>query len=231
MATQAPAETQAENRAPEWGPSEKVAEYCRCLLRRLAWSGNGAAEPIRTLGITSCYRGEGVSTLAVHLAATAACYEGQRVVLVDCNLARPSAARTFELEADGGLLEALSHPEAPQRFVQASGVRGLSVLQVGRTNGSAAEIWDTGGFRGILEALKRDFQLVVCDMPAASHNGLGGHLAGMMDGVLLVVEAERVRREVIRRTIEELERSGVHLLGAVLNKRRHHVPAWLYRTL
>ena len=72
---------------------------------------------------------------------------------------------------------------------------------------------------------------MVFDMPAAGRLGFLVRLASLVDGVLLVVEAERVRWEVARRPIEQLTRANVHLLGAVLNKRRQHVPNWLYRTL
>jgi Mrp family chromosome partitioning ATPase len=68
-------------------------------------------------------------------------------------------------------------------------------------------------------------------MPAVHDAGPNDRLAGLLDGVLFVIEAERVRWQVAERTTEHLRRANVRLLGAVLNKRRRHVPEWLYRTL
>jgi Mrp family chromosome partitioning ATPase len=52
-----------------------------------------------------------------------------------------------------------------------------------------------------------------------------------LDGVLLVVAAERVRWPVARRFVTSLQRAGGKPLGVVMNKQRRHIPDWLYRTL
>ena len=56
-------------------------------------------------------------------------------------------------------------------------------------------------------------------------------LYGLVQGVLLVIQSERVRWPVAKRFVTDLERSGANLLGAVMNRRRQHIPGWLYRTL
>lgn len=56
-------------------------------------------------------------------------------------------------------------------------------------------------------------------------------LAGKVDGVVLVVESERTRREVALQYKDRLEKSGAHILGVVLNKRRFHIPEWVYNRL
>ena len=70
------------------------------------------------------------------------------------------------------------------------------------------------------------FDLPSCDTPGATLS-----VAGLLDGVCMVVEAERVRSEVALRTKELLTRGGANLVGAVMNKQPRHVPNWLYRTL
>ena len=66
-------ETRQRNTNPQLGGSE-TQEYFRTLLRNVPWVGNGAVKPIRTLGFTSCQRSEGTSTVAAHVATTAASY-------------------------------------------------------------------------------------------------------------------------------------------------------------
>ena len=56
-------------------------------------------------------------------------------------------------------------------------------------------------------------------------------VAECLDGVLLVLEAERMRVQVVERAKQLFAQSRVNLLGAVLNKRRMHIPGWLYRRL
>ena len=231
MVTQSLTKTATESRRPGRVPSDEVRQHYRSLLCRLPWSGSGAADPIVTLGITSCYSGEGVSTVACQLAATAASTAEQRVLLVDSNLTRPAAERTFELEPGAGVAEVLLEGRNPLACIKPSPVRNLSVLAAGRLNGQAGRAEHAAGFAEMIEAVQDDFNLVVFDMPAAGQVGFAVRLASLLDGVPLVVEAERVRWEVARRAIEELGRANVNLLGAVLNKRRQHVPDWLYRTL
>jgi len=52
-----------------------------------------------------------------------------------------------------------------------------------------------------------------------------------MDGVILVVEAERTKAEVIRKIRKDLEATGVNILGVVLNKKRSYIPEYLERFL
>jgi Mrp family chromosome partitioning ATPase len=83
----------------------------------------------------------------------------------------------------------------------------------------------------LIGALRNQFDLVLFDLPAAGTASAVLRVGRHLDGVLLVVEAERIRREVAARTTDQLEAGGCRMLGAVLNKRREHVPAWLYRLM
>jgi Mrp family chromosome partitioning ATPase len=55
--------------------------------------------------------------------------------------------------------------------------------------------------------------------------------APLVDGVVLVVESERVRWQVAARGIELLEQAGTQVLGTVINKQREYIPEWLYQQL
>lgn len=210
--------------------SDPVREYCETLLSRLLWSEDASALRLRMLGVTSCYRGEGVSTVASQLAVAGATAGGLPVLLVDANLARPVVHRTFAVSPSPGWSDVLGDPRQVNVAIRPSGVKNLSVLPAGtpdRRNWS----YEGSGLGDVLKAIRTEFELVIVDLPPVGQTSAAMRLAGWMDGVLLVVEAERVRYEVAQRTRELLGRSNVHLLGAVLNKRRQYVPNWLYRTL
>ncbi len=74
--------------APPWRGSPAMRAACEGVLRRLGWPAQGP-DGVRTLGLTSCHSGEGVTTLAAHLALTAAAQEAGPVLLVDANVAQP----------------------------------------------------------------------------------------------------------------------------------------------
>jgi len=75
------------------------------------------------------------------------------------------------------------------------------------------------------------YRVVVFDMPPVWDPGFSARLASQVDGVILVVEAEKVRWEVARQAIDLLGQSKANVIGAVLNKRQFHIPEWMYKRL
>jgi capsular exopolysaccharide synthesis family protein len=200
------------------------------LLRRLDWPGADARPGVRTLGVTSCYRGEGVSTVAAQLAATAATCDSRRVLLVDANLAQPALHRILDLHRAPGLAEAVVDGEDFFDCLQETGMENLWAMTAGEQPGSEP-VYDSGALAGLIGAVREEFDLTVFDLPAAGEASAAVRLASLLDGAVLVVESERVRREVARRVVDQFAQADARLFGAVLNKRQQHVPDWLYRTL
>jgi Mrp family chromosome partitioning ATPase len=87
---------------------------------------------------------------------------------------------------------------------------------------------DPEALRDLLATAGAEHRLVVVDLPPISDLATCG-LAATLEGVLLVVEAERVHSHVARRGKTLLEQAGARLLGIVFNKREQHIPSWLYR--
>ena len=168
--------------------------------------------------------------MAAELAATAASGD-QRILLVDANLARPAVHRIFAVDRARGLAEAVLQGSELTDCIRPSRIANLSLLTAGGPQQKCAEVYDSGSLAAVLKAVREEFDLAVFDLPAVGEASSAIRLAGLWDGVLLVVESERVRREVACRASQQLAQADAVLLGAVLNKRRQHVPDWLYRTL
>jgi Mrp family chromosome partitioning ATPase len=88
---------------------------------------------------------------------------------------------------------------------------------------------DTESVRSIIGALSAHFELVILDLPPVSRSIASPAFAGVVDGVLLVVEAERTRAHAVRSTYGTLNIHGGNVLGVVLNKRRSHTRHLLRR--
>ena len=56
-------------------------------------------------------------------------------------------------------------------------------------------------------------------------------MAGLLAGVVLVIEAEQTRFESAQRATRSLQQAQANLLGVILNKRPQHIPEWLYERL
>ncbi len=219
----------ANQRAPVWRNSRPMHAACEGILQRLGWPGPGPDAALRTLGVSSCSLGAGVTTLATHLAVAAAAHERGRVLLVDCNWLRPSAAKLLGVEPAPGLAECLRAEKQASAAVQASAAANLWVLSGGQLRSSPAALYDSAALAAVVKELAAAYGLVVFDMPAATQASCVAHLARLLDGVLLVLEAGRVRWDSAQRVKELFLAAGARLLGAVLNKQSDGAPDWVYR--
>ncbi len=209
--------------------TSEAQQYYLTLLRSLSLSTGMAENPITTLGVTSCYPGEGVSTVAAQLSVAAAT-TGMRVLLVDLNWKRPTIHQAFDVQRGPGLSEALANDGREEPPIQASHIPNLSLLTIGNFVGDFNLAISLERMAGLIQSL-RNYELIVFDLCESAEAGPSLSLSSLLEGVLLVIEAERVRWEVALRVKELLVRSGANVLGTVLNKRRQRIPNWLYRTL
>jgi protein-tyrosine kinase len=197
---------------------DEVQEYYRAILLGLSWPDGGGPGTLRTLGITSCGRCEGTSTVASQLSATAAGVGSGPVLLVDANLFHPAVARTFRAWRGPGLVETLRDGLEPAETIQPGPVQNLCLLTAGKLRGNVAKAYDWPALPGLVETLKDKFDLVVFDLPPIGQGVAALRLGRLLDGVVFVVEAERVRWEAAQRAKRLLVRANARLLGAVLNK-------------
>ncbi len=82
-----------------------------------------------------------------------------------------------------------------------------------------------------LQSLRYAFDFVLVDCSALSVSGDAALLAPSADGVVLVVESNRTRREQVRNSIKTIEMVKGNLLGCVMNKRRYPIPNWIYNRI
>lgn len=216
---------------PVLGCAEKAEElraHYWPILDRLGLVGGSRAERAKVIGVTSCQSGEGVSTVAVSLAVTAASFGQGSVLLIDANFDRPAAHRLLGVKASPGLAEVLANRSQSPAF-QPSAVANLSILAAGAAEKCSVRALAASSFAELVAGLQKSFVLIVVDLPSIEVGGFTMQMASSLDGVLLVVEAERVHGEVARRRKELLAQADARLLGVVLNKQRRYVPASLER--
>ncbi len=82
-----------------------------------------------------------------------------------------------------------------------------------------------------LQTLRFVFDFVLLDCPSLKTSGDAALFAEAANAVIIVVEAERTRKEQVRNTIQTIEMAQGNLIGCVLNKRQYPVPDWLYQRI
>jgi capsular exopolysaccharide synthesis family protein len=205
----------------------EVQSHYRTLLQAIGNSLRAGGEPIRVIGITSTMRGEGVSTVATHLALTAASQRGRGVLLADFHLAWPSLFRRLAVQAAPGLSEVIVDSIPVQDVIQSGPLPNLSVLSAGARNGNPEVVYEAEELADLMELLKDTYDLVVLDLPPMDETAGALALPRLCDGILLVVEAERVRLDAALHAKHLLHRARGQLLGTVMTKHRRWLPRWL----
>lgn len=205
---------------------QPLAEHYEALWGRL---NSVAGTPLRAVGLTSTYRGEGVTTVTANLAMAAAGARGAHTLLVDANLRASALHRFFGKLRGPGLSEAVSGKCDWKESVQPLAKAGLSLLPAGITVGEFTATTDIARCHDLLHELGEHFDLIIVDLPAVGDGGMALPLSAALDGVALVVEAERVPWEDARRSTQLLSQAEARLLGAVLNKKPDRTPHWLRR--
>ena len=174
--------------------------------------------PLRTLLITSPAPTEGKSLTAANLAVAQA-QAGRRVILVDTDLHRPRLHRLFKLRNNAGVTTALlaEHP-ALDDLLQEASVPGLRVLTSGPLPPNPAELLGSARMKELLVELTAVADTVVLDSPPATAFSDAAILSTQSDGVLLVLDSGRTRRESARRSLEALGRVNARVVGVLLNR-------------
>jgi Mrp family chromosome partitioning ATPase len=179
------------------------------------------------IGIVSTMPGEGVSTIARGLARIASQAANLKVLICDV-FSEPAAIsnRPYNLPCPivGSAASSIELSKAVAWLPQSRVAVG-TLADPGWINGMAT---DTERLRFVMESLKATFDLVILDLPPVGRNVPTLSISKAVDGLVLVVEAESTRVPAIRAARQTIEASGGRILGAVLNKRRLHIPQSVY---
>lgn len=172
--------------------------------------------------------GEGTSTVVRQFATISAMKMHKTVLLVDADRIHPVQHALFGVNREECLNEVTADGGPIDRAFCRAALPGLSLCLVSGNSVSPSQVLNG---EGIWEMLKARFDLVVIDSPPLEVSSDGLALVRNVDGVVLVLEAEKTRMPVVEHLKHAVVQSGGNILGVVLNKRRYYIPQWIYRWL
>ena len=196
-------------------PRSSASEAYRSLRTNLQFLMT--QQSVRSVLVTSPSAGEGKTMTCGNL-ATVLTQAGQRVILVSCDLRRPTLERYFNVETQPGLSNWLAEGDDEiWEFVKDPGIANLRIIPSGPIPGNPAELLTSRRLRTLVDTLESNCDLVLIDSPPSLAVADASILASHVDGVLLVLNATTTHRSAAARAKEELERVGASLLGCVYN--------------
>ncbi len=197
-------------------PRAPITEAFRFIRSNILWSA--VDKPVRRILVTSINAQEGKSFVAANLAVVFA-QAGKSVALLDCDLHRPSQHRHFNRANRPGLSGIiLQETFNPENILFPTDVPNLRLLTAGALPPQPAELLGSNKMGLFLDAIAAQQDFIVIDSPPIAALTDAAMLAKKVDGVVLVVEAGKTSVSDVRHAKEQLERSGAHITGVVLNK-------------
>ncbi len=193
-------------------PRAPASEAYRTLRTNLSFYN--LDNPLRSLVVTSPAAGEGKSTTIANLAVTMA-QSGRRTILVDCDLRRPSLHTIFGLDESPGLTN-LALGEVTEPPLQKTAVANLWLLSSGTQPPNPADLLGARRMDQVIADLLERADFLLFDAPPVLAVSDAAILGAKVDGVLLVVEAGKTRREHSERAKELLEKARVRIVGVTL---------------
>ena len=186
---------------------------------------------LKTLIFCSTAHGDGATTTAANFARTLVSDCRMKVLLVDANLRTPCIHDLFQVEISPGLSDYLENGTQQSIPIVKGGMGNLYVLSSGSKRSSPIRLFETEKFDRFLREASRRFDYVILDTPPLPSFAECKVICSKVDGVVLVVGAGKTRKQVAQRAKKELEESGGKMLGVVINRRKFHIPRWLYGRL
>jgi capsular exopolysaccharide synthesis family protein len=171
----------------------------------------------RSLLVTSAAPGDGKTTTAANLAA-AHSEQGQRTLLIDGDLRRPSVHRNFNLPGVVGLSNALlGEISWRDALIQTEALPHLFILPAGPPSRRASDLVGRGLIE-LLEEASSEYDLVILDAPPLLGFAEPLQMATAVDGVLVVARAARTSRKAVASVLATLTRLRAKVVGLVLNE-------------
>lgn len=194
-------------------PKSLSAEAYRSLRTSIKYST--VDKSIRTIVVTSSIIGEGKSTVAGNLAFVLS-QNGNRVLLIDCDLRKPSIHKKFGIVNDLGLTDVLVN-ECSLKYAIKKADNSLFLITAGTIPPNPSEILGSNSMEELIKELSMNFDYIVMDTPPVIPVTDPLLLAAKADATILVVRARKSREKIIKQTYEELTKVKANVIGSVLN--------------
>jgi succinoglycan biosynthesis transport protein ExoP len=200
-------------------PSSLYAEALRSIKLSVDLRDQGTSNVI---GLTSCFPGEGKSTIAAGVAALIA-EGGANVILVDCDLRNPSLSRTITPHAGAGFLDVVAGTAPLAQAVSSDPTTNLHFLPAVRRSQVAhlpnsIEALASGAARSVFNLLKARYDLVIVDLPPLIAGSDNRAASGLIDSYLLVIEWGSTKVNAVEYALRNASAVHKRIVGAVLNK-------------
>jgi capsular exopolysaccharide synthesis family protein len=197
-------------------PKSHIAEAYKTIRTNIQFSS--VDNEIKVILIASSLPEEGKSTTSVNLAVTYA-QESKKVLIIDADLRKPTLHRFFAKSNRTGLTNLLADQTSVHEAVMDTHIPNLFVLTSGAIPPNPAELLASKRMDHLLKELRSEFDVIIIDSPPTLAVTDSQILSSKCDGVVLVINHGKVKREAARKVVASLTHAKANLLGVVINNK------------
>lgn len=184
----------------------------------------------KTFLITSSVNGEGKTVTSINLSMTMAHDLNKKsILLIDADLRKGKVARYLGLNHSPGLSEILKDEIDPNDTFVSPNIENYTIIPAGKVPKNPAELLSSKKMINLLTSLKARFDYIFIDSPPVMPLTDPCLLGSITDGSILVIQAGRTQREMIKTVEHRLLQSRTKLLGYIMTGMESHLPRYLYR--
>lgn len=188
-----------------------LAESYKSLRTNLLYTDN-----VRVIAISSSMMGEGKSSTAFQLAKSFA-QLGKKTLLIDCDLRKAYLKQYLKVHKKVvGLSELLSGQV--DDAIYSTDLDNLSLMMSGKSPVNPSELLSGEAFAKIIKKLREEFDYIIVDTPPITVGADTSIIGRVVDGIVLVIRNDFVKKITIQRCIQDIHRNGGKILGVVLNR-------------
>ncbi|MFO7557425.1 MAG: polysaccharide biosynthesis tyrosine autokinase [Desulfobacterales bacterium] len=197
-------------------PQSFEAEQFKILRTNILFPSSG--KPPRVIMVSSAVPGEGKSFVASNLAISIAQNIDEHVLLIDCDLRVPSIHERFGFEEVRGLSDYLAGRESVSSLLLKTRLEKLSILPGGKPPGNPSELLTSDKMTKLIDEVRSRYsdRYVIIDSAPPQLTAESAAIARLVDGVILVINYGKTKREIIADLVEKLGKEKI--LGIVLNR-------------
>ncbi len=188
---------------------------------------NEESRNAKVLLSTSTIPSEGKTFVSTNTAITFAMH-GERTIVVDADLRMPNVAKGLDLDGRRGVIQYLSDEADLDSVIQKEYLPNLDILPSGGSSKSPTQLLSSERFTNLMHELRLRYDRVIIDTPPIATVSDAMNILPLVDGILLVIRFNMVKRKTAAVNIRRLRESNIPVFGAILNNLNTHVAGYYY---
>jgi len=227
-------EVRAQSEAGTFDP--RMDGFPSSLLRELGILENSIDTSLKgkkrkTLIFTSAVSNEGTTTLGVSYAKLLALKGEGRVLVCEMNARNPVFRKIFAVGDGAGLADYFAGSKNLASITHNTSEMNLDMVHAGGADPAFIQIHLQRVFPRLVEEAAATYDTVIFDAPAVVSSPETPPMCAYVDGVVVVVQAGKTKREVVQRSLDAIVRYEGNVLGIILNRKKYYIPGFLYKRI